>query len=70
MGKLTQERRRVLEHIERHSCGGRFPCRVPDAWILEANQSLIDGQTAIRTGGRVLTPAGRAALSDQGERDG
>jgi hypothetical protein len=63
---LTKARREVLEHIERHSDGGRHRVRVPDAWIEEAEQSVQDGQSTPRwPSGRKLTEAGRRAL--QGE---
>ncbi len=66
MAKLTEIRAKVLAHIELHSARGRFPCRVPDAWIEEANASIADGQsTHMEAKGRVLTDAGRAALAAQ-----
>lgn len=61
--KLTPLRIKVLQHIETHSDGGKWPVRVPDAWIDEADRSVADGQSTPRDiNGRKLTEAGRAAL--------
>lgn len=63
--KMTDLRRKVLEHIEYHSEGGKYGCRVPDAWIEEAEASVREGQSTPRgLDGRKLTHAGRQALKD------
>ena len=64
--KLTKARLQVLRHIANHDDGGRWGVRVPDAWIEEANASIVDGQTGRNALGRYLTPAGRLALSQGG----
>lgn len=62
--KLTPFRRKVLEHIEY-----QYGCRVPDAWIEEADSSVRDGQSTPRDlNGRKLTPAGRLALENTDDR--
>jgi hypothetical protein len=64
---MTKARREVLEHIWRHSDGGKYGVAVPEAWIEEADRSVKDGQSTPRgPGGRILTEAGRRAL--QGEK--
>src|SRR5690606_25786651 len=61
--RLTPLRRKVLEHIEIHSEGGKYGVRVPDAWIEEADASVLDGQSTPRDlNGRKLTESGRQAL--------
>ncbi|MGW9332758.1 hypothetical protein [Bosea sp. NPDC055594] len=67
--KLTPFRRKVLEYIEYHSEGRKYGCRVPDAWIEEADSSVRDGQSTPRDlNGRRLTPAGRLALENTDDR--
>lgn len=68
--RLTDFRRKVLEHIEFHSEGGIYGVSVPDAWIEEADASVVDGQSTPRgLNGRKLTPAGRAALNEARDAD-
>lgn len=69
MGEKSKElRRMVLEHIEYHSEGGKYGCRVPDPWIDEADASARDGQSTARgLDGRKLTDAGRRALEVRDE---
>lgn len=65
MAQITELRAKVLRHIDDHSYGGRWGTRVPDAWIDEANQSVVDGQSTPRDmEGRKLTELGRTALME------
>lgn len=57
-------REKALRHVARVN-GGGLPARMPHAEMIEAADYLAsEGLMEWRDGGRWLTPAGRAALTD------